>query len=274
MIQRIIFYFLIFFFILISPSWTYEFESCCSNEKTLDNSTRLLLCPINFLIQLRSAIFYTGNGCARSTCQKRLNKYYLSCNNHRTCSISIQCILMDSSTCSWLTNTNIYSQYLTIDYDCILHKSETPLIPIGNQSKKEQNENIVLFSAKVNIETPPDSSETDSISSNDENKWQEYFLKKYFHSKKINDDKTIIVHQPRSLINDIFRTIIILIIFTFILILFMIIALLLYKHITLMKKRKLYGQDKHRPFPTDDAYDNLKATRIESASETGTTTDV
>lgn len=274
MIQRLIIYFFIFFFILILPAWNYEFESCCSNEKTSNNSTRLLSCPLNFVIQLRSAIFYTGNGCARSSCQKRLNKYYLSCNNHRTCSISIECILMDSSTCSWLTNTKSYSQYLSIDYDCILHKSETPSIPIDNQMKKEEDNNIVLFSAKINIESPLDSSETDSTLTDDENQWKEYFLKKYFHSKKVNGERPIVIHQPRSLFNDIIRTIIILIIFTFILIIFMIITLFLYKHITLMKKRKLYGQDKHRPFPTDDAYDNIKAARIESASETGTTTDV
>ncbi|CAF2715388.1 unnamed protein product [Rotaria sp. Silwood2] len=273
MIKRILFYFFIFIFIHISPSWNYEFESCCSNEKTTNNNTtRLLTCPLNFVIKLRSATFYTGNGCSRSECQKRLNKYYLSCNNHRTCSISIQCILMDSSICSWLKQTQIYSQHLIIDYDCILYKYESSLI---NQTKKEQNDNIVLFSAKINIESPLDSIENDSILIENENEWKEYFLKKYFHSKQLNDNKTIIIHQQRSLFNDILRTIIILIIFTFILIVFMIITLAIYKHITLKKKKKFYDQDnKHRPFPADDAYDNLKANRIESASETGTTTDV
>ncbi|CAF1011422.1 unnamed protein product [Rotaria sordida] len=274
MIKRILFYFFLFLFIHILPSWNYEFESCCSNEKTTNNTTRLLSCPLNFVIKLRSAIFYTGNGCSRSECQKRLNKYYLSCNNHRTCSISIRCILMDSSTCPWLEQTKSYSQHLIIDYDCILHKSESSLIILNNQTKKEQNKDIVLFSAKINIESPLDSIDNDSFIIDNENEWKEYFLKKYFHSKPLNEDKAIIIHQQRSLFNEILRTIIILIIFTFILILFMIITLFIYKHITLMKKKKFYGQDKHRPFPSDDAYDNLKATRIESASETGTTTDV
>ncbi|CAF0861956.1 unnamed protein product [Rotaria sp. Silwood1] len=276
MIKRILFYFFIFFFIHITPSWNYEFESCCSNEKTINNTNHLLTCPLNFVIKLRSAIFYTGNGCSRSECQKRLNKYYLSCNNHRTCSISIRCILMDSSTCSWLEKTKSYSQHLIIDYDCILYKSESSLITLNNQTKKEQNDNIVLFSAKVNIESPPlDTNDNDTIITDNENEWKEYFLKKYFYSKQLNDNKTIIIHQQRSLFNDILRTIIILIVFTFILILFMIIILYIYKHIILMKKKKFYDQDnKNRPFPTDDAYDNLKANRIESTSETGTTTDV
>ncbi len=271
MINRILFYFFIFFFIHILPSWNYEFESCCLNEKITNNTTRLLSCPLNFVIKLRSVIFYTGNGCAPSACQKRLNKHYLPCNNHRTCSVSIQCIIMDSSTCSWLTKVNSHSQYLIVDYDCILYKPELSLT--DNNIKKEQNnENVVLFSAKVNIESPPDLF-NDSILIDDEHVWKEYFFKKYFHGKQFNGDKTIIIQQ-RSLFSDIIRTVIILLIFAFILILLMIIALVLYKRITLAKRRKLYEQEKHQPFPADDAYDNLKATAIESASESGTTTDV
>ncbi|CAF0923752.1 unnamed protein product [Adineta steineri] len=274
MIYRILFYFCIFFFIHILPSWNYEFESCCLNEKTLNNTTRLLSCPLNFVIKLRSVIFYTGNGCARSACQKRFNKHYLPCNNHRTCSISIQCILMDSSTCPWLTKVNSHSQHIIVDYDCILYKPELPSITLDNKMKKDmKNENVVLFSAKVNIESPPDLF-NDSISTDDENAWKEYFFKKYFHNKQLpDDDKTIIIHQ-RSLFNDILRTVIILIIFASVLILLMISALVVYKRITLIKRRKLYEQEKQQPFPADDAYDNLKATTAESASDSGTTTDV
>jgi hypothetical protein len=265
MINRVLIYFVIFFFTHILSSWTYQFESCCINEKTINNTTRLLSCPLNFVIKLRSVIFYTGNGCARSACQKRFNKHYLPCNNHRTCSISIQCILMDSSTCPWLTKVNSYSQHLTVDYDCILNKVEI---------KKEQNENVVLFSAKINIESPPDLFNDSLLIADDEYEWKEYILKKYLHGKQFHDNKTIIIQQQRSLFSDIIRTVIILIIFAFILILLMIISLFVYKRIRLIKKRKLYQQEKHQPFPGDDAYDNLKATTIESTSECGTTTDV
>jgi hypothetical protein len=54
----------------------------------------------------------------------------------------------------------------------------------------------------------------------------------------------------------------------------MLISLFIYKHIRLIKKKKLFSQEKHQPFPTDDAYDNLKTTTIETASDCGTTTDV
>jgi hypothetical protein len=49
----------------------------------------------------------------------------------------------------------------------------------------------------------------------------------------------------------------------------MISSLFIYKCIRLIRKRKLYNLEKHQPFPTDDAYDNLKTT-----SDNGTTTDV
>jgi hypothetical protein len=167
---------------------------------------------------------------------------------------------MDSSTCPWLKKINIYSQYLIINYDCIL---------LNNQTKKEQlNENVVLFSAKVNIESPPDLF-NDSILNKNENEWKEYFFKKYFHEKNLNEEKTIIIEEKRSLFSDILRTIVILLIFAFILILFMISSLFIYKCIRLIRKRKLYNLEKHQPFPTDDAYDNLKTT-----SDNGTTTDV
>ena len=133
----ILFFFLIFIHIL--PTWTYKFETCCSNEKTTNTTSyRLLSCPLNFVIKLRTVIFYTGNGCAPSACQQRLNKHYLPCNNHRTCSISIKCIHMDSSTCSWLTKDITYSQHLIVDYDCILYEPEPPLVALSrlNNNKK------------------------------------------------------------------------------------------------------------------------------------------
>jgi hypothetical protein len=171
---------------------------------------------------------------------------------------------MDSSTCPWLTKVNSYSQHVMVDYDCILNKAEI---------KKEENENIVLFSAKIKVETPPDLY-NDTIITDNEYEWKEYFLKKYFHDKQLNDNKTIIIQEQRSLFSDIIRTVIILIIFAIILIVLMLISLCIYKRIKLVKKRKLYQQEKHQPFPGDDAYDNLKTTAIESASESGTTTDV
>ncbi|UJR08481.1 hypothetical protein I4U23_012748 [Adineta vaga] len=262
MFPRLVFYFSILFFLHICPSWNYEFENCCLNDQTTENTTRLLSCPLNFVIKLRSVIFYTGNGCSRSACQKRFNKHYLPCNNHRTCSISIQCILMDSSTCPWLTKVNSYSQHIIVDYDCILHKREL------SSSNRTKQENVVLFSAKVNIETPPELF-NETISIEDELAWKEYFYKKYFH----NADKSVLIQQ-RTLFSDIFRTIIILIVFATILFLLMLSAFLVYKRMTLIKRTKLYEQEKQQPFPADDAYDNLKGNTNESASDSGTTTDV
>jgi cbb3-type cytochrome oxidase subunit 3 len=170
---------------------------------------------------------------------------------------------MDASTCPWLTKANSYSQHLTVEYDCIL---------LNNTRKTQLNENVVLFTAKVNIESPPELFNDSNLL--DENEWKEYFFKKYFHDKQLNEEKTIVIEQQRSLFSDILRTIIILLIFAFILIILMLISLLIYKRIHTIKKRKLYDQEKHQPFPADDAYDNLKTTTIETASDSGTTTDV
>lgn len=248
--------------LLLHLSSSYQFESCCSNE----NTTRLLSCPLNFVIKLRSANFYTGNGCAISTCQKRFNKHYLSCNHHRTCSISIECIHMDLEGCSSLNSQTNYSQYLIVDYDCIVNQ------PVFDEEKKKKK-NIVLFSAKVNIESPPEIfNETSFLE--EEHQWRDYFLKKYFPEQTIETEKSILLSPSRSLFSDILRTVIILIIFASILIIFMVISLVIYKRIRLNQKRKFYEQEKHRPFPADDAYDNLKGTNLETASDSGTTTDV
>ena len=69
------------------------------------------------------------------------------------------------------------------------------------------------------------------------------------------------------------------IVFTFILIVLMLIGLFLYKRITLLNKRKFYGhhheqQQKHEPFPGDEAYDNLKASAAGSTTDSGAATDV
>ncbi|CAF1033332.1 unnamed protein product [Adineta ricciae] len=262
MLPRLGFYFCIVFSLYVTSASTYQFESCCLNEQTNENATRLLSCPLNFVIKLRSVIFYTGSGCSRSACQKRFNKHYLPCNNHRTCSISIQCILMDSSTCPWLTKVNSYSQHIIVDYDCVLHKPDLSLV---NQTKQES---VVLFSAKVDIESPPELF-NDTISLEDELAWKEYFYKKYFQGT----DKSVLVQQ-RSIFSDILRTIIILTIFATVLILLMLIAFIIYKRIISLKRMKLYEQEKQQPFPADDAYDNLKSNGHESASDSGTTTDV
>lgn len=275
---------------LVPPSWTYELKSCCLNEKSVaankhNGTNRLLTCPINFVIKLRSVIFYAGNGCARSACQKRLNKHYLLCNNHRTCSISVKCIHMDALTCPWLINVDSHSQYLVVDYDCVLYEPEPPMIALnrlhsGNQTKKETNENIVLFSAKVNIESPPDFY-NESASNENEHDWKEFLLKKYLAGGSgqattliKHGEKTIIIQEQRSLFSDILRTIVILVVFAFVLILIMIIALLVYKRMKSIKKKHFYQQEKHRPFPADDAYDNLKTSATQSITDSGTTTDV
>ncbi len=296
MTNRVLFYLLIF--ILILPIWTYKFETCCSNEKstnTTATSIRLLSCPLNFVIKLRTVIFYTGNGCAPSPCQRRLNKHYLACNNHRTCTISIKCIHMDSSTCSWLTKDITHAQHLIVDYDCILFEPEPPLIALNRLNKKnkkmdktkeDNNQNIVLFSAKINIESPPDMI-NDSISTlseltDDERAWKEFILKQYLSGKRpplTNIEKPIIIQQQRSLLSDILRTVIILIVFTVILIVLMLIGLCLYKRIKLLNKRKFFGhhkeqQQKHEPFPGDEAYDNLKTSGAGSTTDSGTATDV
>ncbi len=292
--NRVLFYLFFLIFILILPIWTYKFETCCSNEKTINTtaSIRLLSCPLNFVIKLRTVIFYTGNGCAPSACQRRLNKHYLSCNNHRTCSISIKCIHMDSTTCSWLTKDIAYAQHLIIDYDCILYEPEPPLVALSRlnnnkiyKTKEDDKQNIVLFSAKINIESPPDiindSMPTLSDITDDERAWKEFILKQYLNGKRpplTNVEKPIIIQQQRSLFSDILRTVIILIVFTFILIVLMLIGLCLYKHITLLNKRKFFGhhkeQQKHEPFPGDEAYDNLKTSAAGSTTDSGTATDV
>ena len=290
--NRVVSYLFILLSILILPTWTYKFETCCSNEKINNgtNTVRLLSCPLNFVIKLRTVIFYTGNGCAPSACQRRLNKHYLACNNQRTCSISIKCIPMDSTTCSWLTKGITHAQHLVVDYDCILYEPEPPLVALNrlnnnkNQVQNNDNENIVLFSAKINIESPPDMI-NDSIAklpdlTDDERAWKEFILKQYLSGKRppLTDiGKPIIIQQQRSLLSDILRTVIILIVFTFILILLMVIGLFLYKHLTLLHKRRVFGQrneQKHAPFPADEAYDNLKASAAGSTTDSGTATDV
>jgi len=292
--NQVLFYLFFLIFILILPIWTYKFETCCSNEKTINTtaSIRPLSCPLNFVIKLRTVIFYTGNGCAPSACQRRLNKHYLSCNNHRTCSISIKCIHMDSTTCSWLTKDIAYAQHLIVDYDCILYEPEPPLVALSRlnnnkiyKTKEDDKQNIVLFSAKINIESPPDtindSMPTLSDITDDERAWKEFILKQYLNGKRpplTNVENPIIIQQQRSLFSDILRTVIILIVFTFILIVLMLIGLCLYKHITLLNKRKFFGhhkeQQKHEPFPGDEAYDNLKTSAAGSTTDSGTATDV
>ncbi|CAF0756532.1 unnamed protein product [Adineta steineri] len=296
--DRVLFYLFFLIFILILPSWTYKFETCCSNDKTTNttSTTRLLSCPLNFVIKLRTVIFYTGNGCAPSTCQRRLNKHYLACNNHRTCSISIKCIHMDSSTCSWLNKDVTHAQHLIVDYDCILYEPEASSIAlnrIDNNNKinktngNDNNQNIVLFSAKINIESPPDILNDSSASlydlTDDERAWKEFILKQYLSGKRpqLSDlEKPIIIQQQRTLYSDILRTVIILIVFTFILIVLMLIGLFLYKRMTLLNKRRFFDhhhkdqQQKHEPFPGDEAYDNLKASAADSITDSGAATDV
>ncbi len=297
MVNRVLFNVFFLIFILILPTWTYKFETCCSNDtiRNTTTNTRLLSCPLNFVIKLRSVIFYTGNGCAPSACQRRLNKHYLACNNHRTCSISIKCIHMDSSTCSWLTKDIIHAQHLTVDYDCMLYEPEPPLVALNrlnnNNNKmhktKEDDQNIVLFSAKINIESPPDlindSIPTLSDMTDDERAWKEFILKQYLSGKRpplTSIEKPIIIQQQRSLLSDILRTVIILIVFTFILIVLMVIGLFLYKRITLLNKKTFFGhhkeqqQRKHEPFPGDEAYDNLKTSAAGSTADSGAATDV
>lgn len=282
--------------LLVLPCWTYKFETCCFDEKTSNASTasiRLLSCPLNFVIKLRTVIFYAGNGCAQSACQRRLNKHYLACNNHRTCSIAIKCIHMDSSSCPQLSKDLTHAQHLVVDYDCILFEPEPPLVALNrlqskvNQSTSNNQQEIVLFSAKINIESPgdtPNDSFTASPNlSEDERAWKDFILKQYLHGKRPilanAGDAPIIIQQPRSLISDILRTIIILVVFTFVLLVLILIGLFLYKRLKLMNKRSMFGhrkehQQKHEPFPADEAYDNLKTSAAGSTTDSGTATDV
>ncbi|CAF1346166.1 unnamed protein product [Rotaria sordida] len=134
------------------------------------------------------------------------------------------------------------------------------------QQKEESNENIVLFSAKVNIESPSDLF-NDSFLTDNEDEWKEYLFKKYFHDR----GKTIIIQERRSLLSDIMRTIVILIIFAFVLIIFMLISLMIYKRLQFIKRNQT---NKRQPFPADDAYDNLKISPTRSIADSGTITDV
>lgn len=211
---------------------------------------------------------------------------------------------MDSSTCSWLTKDVTHAQHLTVDYDCILYEPEPSTMALNHlphtnnhhlkkiettkkvEGEKKDDENIVLFSAKINIESPPDLI-NDSLPNltdltDDERAWKEFILKQYLSGKRPplnNLDKPIIIQQQRSLLSDILRTVIILIVFTLILIVLMLIGLFLYKHLTSMHKRKFFGhrkdqQHKHAPFPSDEAYDNLKASAAGSTTDSATATDV
>jgi len=200
---------------------------------------------------------------------------------------------MDSSTCSWLTKDITHAQHLIVDYDCILYEPEPPLIALNrfnnpkmNRTKDNEKENIVLFSAKINIESPPDIL-NDSLPTlfdltDDERAWKEFILKQYLHGKRpplIDLEKPIIIQQQRSLFTDVLRTVIILIVFTFILIVLMLTGLFLYKHVTLLNKRKFFDHHreqhhKHQPFPGDEAYDNLKTNSTSSTPDNGAATDV
>ena len=282
--------------ILIAPSWSYKFETCCFDEK-MNNGTvasvSLLSCPLNFMIKLRSAIFYTGNGCSPSPCQRRLNKHYLACNNHRTCSISIKCIHMDSKMCPHLSKEITHAQHLVVDYDCVLHEPEPPLVALNrlqtqvNQNQTDDQQNIVLFSAKIKIDSPTDtlndSATSVSALSDEERAWKEFILKQYLHGKRPtftgDEEKPIIIHQQRSLFSDILRTVIILVVFTCILIILTLVGFILYKRFKVLKKRNLFEhhreeQQKHEPFPSDEAYDNLKTSAAGSTTDSGAATDV
>ncbi|CAF4227576.1 unnamed protein product [Rotaria sordida] len=142
---------------------------------------------------------------------------------------------MDSSQCSWLTKNHNQSEYFIIDYD-------------------------------FNIESPPDLF-NDSFLTDNEDEWKEYLFKKYFHDR----GKTMIIQERRSLLSDIMRTIVILIIFAFVLIIFMLISLMIYKCLQFIKRNQT---NKHQPFPADDAYDNLKISPTRSIADSGTITDV
>ena len=299
MLTRLVSFLVLLASLLIVPSWNYKFETCCSDEQITNTtaSIRLLSCPLNFVIKLRTAIFYTGNGCAHSPCQRRLNKHYLACNNHRTCSISIKCIHMDSSTCPGLKEDITHAQHLIVDYDCILYEPEPPLIALNRHEKQanrsktrdENNQDIVLFSAKINIESPADilNDSTGHLPDlkDDERAWKEFILKQYLHGKRPpltgNEMNPIVIQQQqqRSLLSDILRTVVILIVFTVVLLVLILLGHFLYKRLALIRRRNLFGhrkeqQQKHEPFPGDEAYDNLKASAAGSTTDSGAVTDV
>lgn len=246
--------------LLSYPIWSYELKTCCSPT----NETRLLSCPLNFHIQLRSVIFHLGHGCSPSRCQKRLNKHYLLCNHHRTCTISIECIPMDLSQCSGLKSDRNLSEYLTVDYDCHFYQ------PIEEKPNKDKS--VVLFSAQVNVESPQDLfNESTTIDNDQEDQWRDYLWKKFRHEQQM---KSLQGHEPsNSFRRDISRTLIILFIFAAILILLMLISLFIYKRYQSTKN----NPSKHQPFPTqtDDPYDNFKSNPAQSiGTDSSNTTDV
>lgn len=156
--------------------------------------------------------------------------------------------------------------------------------------KTDDKQDIVLFSAKINIDSPNDLL-NDSLSStstvnDDERAWKDFILKQYLHGKRpnlsLNYEKAFPIQpqqQQRSLVSDIVRTVIILVVFTCVLIVLILVGFILYKRFKLLKKKNVFGhhreqQQKHEPFPGDEAYDNLKANAAGSSTDNGAATDV
>ena len=130
------------------------------------------------------------------------------------------------------TNVTVnQSEYLTVEYDCQLH-------PVSK---------MVLFSARVNIESPPEEEEEEE----EQQQWKNYLWKTYLHQREI---------PSRPLFSDVFRTLFILLLFAGLLIVPMLVSLLVYRCV---KSRE--RTNKRRPFPADDdAYDNLKNSPADS----------
>lgn len=131
----------------------------------------------------------------------------------------------------WNSTVN-QSEYLSVEYDCHLH-------PV---------EKIVLFSAQVKIESPPE----------EEEQWKDYLWRKFLLEREE-------IHSSRPLFTDVFRTVLILFVFAGLLLVPMLVTVLVYKHV---KSSRQMPTNKHRPFPADDdAYDNLKNSPTESLNQ-------
>ncbi|CAF1279108.1 unnamed protein product [Didymodactylos carnosus] len=284
--------FAIFLFFLFQQIFCLTYESCCSSDdiyftnKTI--STTTLSCSKNYILKLRSVNYYYGNGCSRSNCKRRSTKYYLMCNNLKTCKISIKCVYMDNYLCPELKLLpNTRAEHIIVDYDCISTELESPLIAF-NRFIKEQNLTTNYYKPirspfldelnNTSTTTTIPTINNQQIDIYNEKVWNDYILKNYLTKQRstiLIDKQQQQQQQHRSLVTDVLLIVIILIVFAFVLIICMLIGLLLYKKILLLnnKKKCLLLKHQYQSFsPGENMYDNLNGTM--KVDMNGTTTDV
>jgi hypothetical protein len=183
---------------------------------------------------------------------------------------------MDLFSCPWLSTNHNQSEYLTIDYDCLVHHHHHTDTQDINRNQTKFDNNLVHFSAQIRIESPPDDFINDTLTIDPEDQWRDHLLKTYIRDQQM---KSIVIQDSRISFNDILRTIAILIVFAFVMILLMLVVLAIYRRVTWMRKNKatlssIDDRQQQQPFPADIAYDNLKGNSRQSITDSGTTTDV